>query len=156
MSKVTDFFMKAMFGDNPEPKARLRDTRLAACALLLELAHADAKFSEAERKHLRGAVRRQFGLEEMQATELLDLAEQERARAVDLYQFTTLIKEHYSKGQKMVLLEVMWGLVYADGELQAKEEYLMRKICGLLDLEVGYLADVKKAMDKNDKRGESV
>lgn len=153
MSKITSFFMSAMLPDSHVPQTRVRDTRLAACALLLELAHTDDQFSEGERKHLRAAVRRQFDLDPAQADELLDLAEQERARAVDLWQFTTLIKQHYSKGQKMVLLEVMWGLVYADGELAEKENYLMRKICNLLDLEVGYLADVKKRMDR-EKGGE--
>ena len=37
----------------------------------------------------------------------------------------------------MVLLEVMWGLVYADGELSTHEESLMRKVCHLLDLAAG-------------------
>jgi uncharacterized tellurite resistance protein B-like protein len=44
----------------------------------------------------------------------------------------------------MVLAEVMWGLVYADGTLGDREEILIRKITDLLDLKPGYLAEVRK------------
>ena len=144
LDSIKSFFHSSMFPDSPSPAVRKRDTRLAACALLLELAHADDDFAEHERAHLRSAVRRQFGLDAGQSEELLRLAETERAEAVDLWQFTSLIREHYSKGQKMVLVEVMWGLVYADGELVSREEQLMRKICNLLDIEPGYLAQLRK------------
>jgi uncharacterized tellurite resistance protein B-like protein len=144
LTSIKSFFHSAMFPDSPNPQLRSRDTRLAACALLLELAHADADFTHAERVHLTSAVRRQFGLGAAQADELVALAERERQDAVDLWQFTSLIKEHYSRGQKMVLVEVMWGLVYADGEMAAKEDLLMRKICNLLDIEPGYLAQIRK------------
>ena len=72
-----------------------------------------------------------------EAEKLLELAERARLEAADLWQFTNLIKRSYSLGQKMVLLEVMWGLVYADGELSTHEESLMRKVCHLLDLAAG-------------------
>ena len=144
LNSIKSFFHSSMFPDSPSPAAGNRDVRLAACALLLELAHADDDFAEHERAHLRSAVRRQFGLDAGQSEELLSLAEKERAEAVDLWQFTSLIREHYSKGQKMVLVEIMWGLVYADGELVSREEQLMRKICNLLDIEPGYLAQLRK------------
>jgi uncharacterized tellurite resistance protein B-like protein len=144
MSRISSFFHASMSAHSPSESVRIRDTRLAACALLLELAHADDRFSERERDHLHAAVSRQFRLDPREAEELLELAEKERQQATDLWQFTSLIKENYSRGQKMVLLEIMWGVVYADGELASKEEYLMRKICNLLDLDPGYLAEVKK------------
>lgn len=120
------------------------EVRLAACALLIEIAHADEDFTEDERQHLASAIRRQYGLDGEQAEELISLAEEAQATAVDLWQFTKLIKSTYSIGQKMVLLEVMWGLVYSDGELSSHEESLMRRVCGLLDLAPGFLADVRK------------
>ena len=63
---------------------------------------------------------------------------------MDLWQFTNLIAQNYTVGQKMVLAEIMWGLVYSDGELADKEKYLMRKISHLLGLEPGYLAVARK------------
>ena len=145
ITRIRSFFESVMLPrESGAPLAKSHDIRMAACALLLELAHADQEFSEAERSHLSSAIQRQYGVNRGEADELIALAEQERAQAVDLWQFTSLIKENYSLGQKMVLAEVMWGLVYSDGELASKEEYLMRKICNLLDLEPGYLAEMRR------------
>ena len=113
------------------------------------MAYADDEFTEAERVHLEGAIRRQFGLDEEQAAELIELAEEQRTEAVDLWTFTNLVAEHYSLGQKMVLAEAMWGLVYSDGELASREDYLMRKISGLLRLEPGYLAEARKRVEEH-------
>jgi uncharacterized tellurite resistance protein B-like protein len=130
-----------------EPTIRDRDLRRAACALLLELAYADDEFTPAEREHLEGAVRRHFNLDHAQADDLLHRAERARQQAADLWQFTSLIREHYSPGQKMVLAEIMWGLVFSDGELSSREDRLMRKVSHLLGLEMGYLAEARKRVE---------
>ena len=121
-----------------------KDLSLAACAMLLELAYAHEEFTQDEREHLEAAVRRHYGLEPDQAAQLIESAEKERAGAVDLWQFTSLVSNNYSVGQKMVLAEIMWGLVSADGELVDREQQLMRKISSLLGLEPGYLALARK------------
>ena len=138
------FFANMNPGEEAAPTPRNRDLRLAACALLLELAWADDEFIPEESTHLEAAVRRHFSLDRDEAAELLRLAEAERSRAADLWQFTNLIRQHYSTGQKMVLAEIMWGVVYSDGELSSREEYLMRKISHLLGLEMGYLAEARE------------
>jgi len=150
MESIRQFFMANMAEpETGEGDAQPADLRLAACALLLELAYADDEFTDDERVHLEGAVRRQFGLDGEQASELIALAEKQRADAVDLWTFTNLVAEHYSLGQKMVLAEAMWGLVYSDGELANREDYLMRKISGLLRLEPGYLAEARKRVEEH-------
>ena len=45
----------------------------------------------------------------------------------------------------MVLAEIMWGLVLADGEIAEREHYLTRKISNLQNLEPGYLSAAKAA-----------
>jgi uncharacterized tellurite resistance protein B-like protein len=154
LEAIKRFFGSAMTPPaKAEPSPARKDIRLAACALLLELAHADEEFSDDERQHVESAVRRQFGLEPADAERLLALAEKERAEAVDLWQFTNLIAESYSMGQKMVLAEIMWGLVYSDGDLAGKEDYLMRKISNLLRLEPGYLAEARKRVEEGSGDG---
>jgi len=154
LNSIKRFFSSSM---SPAPEAdegsAKKDIRLAACALLLELAHADDEFTDDERQHLESAVRRQFGLDAAESTKLLELAQEARDEAVDLWQFTNLIAENYSTGQKMVLAEIMWGLVYSDGELASKEDYLMRKICNLLRLEPGYLAEARQRVTDADSAG---
>ncbi len=117
---------------------------VAACALLLELAHADDTFTDAERAHVEESVRRHLDLDEETAKGLLELAEEERKSAIDLYQFTSLIRENYDLGQKTLLAEIMWGVVLADGAIDKDENYLLRKIANLLDLKPGYLSHARK------------
>lgn len=119
--------------------------QLAACALLLELAHADGEFSPAEQEHIERTVVRHFGLDEATGAELIRLAESERGQSLDHFQFTRLIAEQYDLGQKMVLAEVMWGVILADGKLSDHETHLVRKMASLMQLAPAYLAEARRA-----------
>ncbi len=132
---------------DPEPSTSRGPGRvqLAACALLLELAHADGEFSAAEREHIERTLVRHFGLDEATSGELMKLAEAERAQSLDHFQFTRLIASEYDLGQKMVLAEVMWGVILADGHLSDHETHLVRKLASLMQLEPAYLADARRA-----------
>lgn len=118
--------------------------RLAACALLLELAHADAEFSDAEREHIEGVLERHFALSSSDVHELIALAERERQQSIDHFQFTRLIAEHYDLGQKLLLAEAMWGVILADGTIASHEAYLVRKLANMLDVEPGYLTQARQ------------
>ncbi len=150
LEAIRTFFRTTMAPPEEETPGT-RSLELAACALLLELAHSDEEFTEDERRHVEAAVRRHFGLGAAEADELLRLAEAERRQAVDLWQFTRLVNESYSLGQKTVLAEIMWGLVYSDGELAEREDQLMRKISHLLHVQPGYLAEARKRV--REQRG---
>ena len=148
LDRIRSFFAREMspeVADDEEYSAE--SLRVAACALLLEVAHADDYFAARERRHLRELVRRHFGLDAGAADELIALAEDERRDSVDLWGFTRLINAHYSNGQKLVLLESMWGVVLADGELAGREDYLMRRISHLIGLKPGYLAEARQRHD---------
>lgn len=117
-----------------------RRLHVAACALLLELAHADDDFSDLERAHIEAVLRRHFALDEGTAQELMALAEEERESG-DVAQFASLVRSSYDLGQKTLLAEIMWGLILSDGEIARHEATMLRKIAGLLDLEPGYLSE---------------
>lgn len=120
---------------------------VAACALLLELAHADDEFSDAERKHIEGVIRGHFGLLEAGAQELIALAESERAKSQDLFRLTNLIRENYDEARRTHLVEILWGLALSDGEIAQHESYLMDKIGALLDLPAAELAAARQRVE---------
>lgn len=128
-----------------ELPAGIDPLHLAACVLLLDVAHADGEFSAAERAHLEAVLERHFSLAPDVGRELLALAERERVKAVDYFRFTRQLQQAYDTGQKMLLAEIMWGVVLADGTISEHEQYLTRKISNLLDLEPGYLSQAKAA-----------
>ncbi|HEX6587461.1 MAG TPA: TerB family tellurite resistance protein [Longimicrobiales bacterium] len=131
--------------------AEQRALHVAACALLLELAHADEHFTDDERTHIEAVMRRHFDLDEDTAQELIALAQLERSEAIDLYQFTRRIRESYDLGQKTLLAEIMWGVVMTDGEIAQHEAYMLRRIANLLDLKPGYLSAARRRVDGGDE-----
>lgn len=120
------------------------EIQLAASALLLELAYADGDFSASEREHIESALGRHFNLDAAAVQALLSLADEERRRSIDHFQFTRLITEHLDTGQRVVLAEVMWGVILADGRLEDREGVLLRKFANLLDVEPGYLSEARR------------
>lgn len=136
-------------GDTGADNAETTRTRvhLAACALLLELAYADDDFSEVERMHIEAVLRRHLDLDVETAQQLMALAEAARRSEDSIHSFATLIASSYDLGQKTLLAEVMWGLILADGTIARREAHMLRQIADLLDLEPGYLADLRKDAD---------
>jgi uncharacterized tellurite resistance protein B-like protein len=155
LNDIRAFFQQRLRPDaapaaSPASGVTIDPVRLAACALLVELAHADQEFSASERAHLESALTRHFGVPGKDVDALIALAEEENRRAVDHFQFTRLIAENYDLGQKMVLAEIMWGLVTSDGMIAEHEAYLVRKISNLLDLEPGYLSEARRRATSGD------
>lgn len=133
-------------GGAPARGARAGDAhalQVAACALLLELAHADDEFSDHEREHITASLVRHFALSEDEVRGLMAVAEEARRESVDLHQFTSVVAKHYDEGQRMVLAELLWQVAYADGTLSHHEDYLTQKFSRLLDLRPGYLAEAR-------------
>ena len=146
--------IKRWFGDaQAAPPAAAQPSidplHLAACVLLLDIAHADGEFSDSERAHIETVLERHFSLPPESGRALMELADNERRNAVDHFKFTSQLRASYDTGQKMVLAEIMWGIVLADGQIAEHEHYLTRKISNLLELEPGYLSAAKDAAARN-------
>lgn len=151
---IRSFFSARIEPEAETPEAQDQRLQIAACALLLELAHADREFTASEQAHIEGALERHFALPPQTVQEIIALAARERDEAVDLFQFTRLIAQRFDIGQKMVLAEVMWGVVLADGTLADHESTLVRKISNLLDLAPGYLSEARRtAAARTGRRG---
>jgi uncharacterized tellurite resistance protein B-like protein len=106
--------------------------RLAIGALLLEMTHMDGEVWPEQRDTVEQAVKNCFDLSEREADELLNLAEIERTESTDYFQFTSLINRTYTADQKVMLVETLWRVAYANEALHKYEEHLVRKIADLL------------------------
>jgi uncharacterized tellurite resistance protein B-like protein len=147
LDAIRDFVSRRMIprSGSAESGPTFPGVQLAACALLLELAHADGEFSAVERAHIQSALGRHFNLEPATVDELIRLAEAERQHSIDHFQFSRLINAEFDLPQKLVLAEVMWGVILADGAIADHEAYLVRKLANLLELEPGYLAQARRS-----------
>ncbi|WP_373063893.1 TerB family tellurite resistance protein [Gemmatimonas sp.] len=119
------------------------DVRVAACALLVELACADGAFSEAEQVRIIEILQRHFGVNEAGARAMLADAAAANHHAVDHFVFTRQVVKDYDVAQRIVLAELMWQVALADGALDSQESYVMRKLASLLQLEPAFLAQAR-------------
>jgi uncharacterized tellurite resistance protein B-like protein len=126
--------IRVFFGSRPKDTDRPRPdpVTIAACALLLEIAHADDVFLPEERDRIARHIRDEMHVSEDELSEVFRLAEEERKESVDLFHFTQLLREHLNRDQRLRLVEAIWGVVYSDGTLLEVEAHLARKIAELL------------------------
>ncbi len=113
-------------------EAKPPSIELATAALLIEVSRADAHLDAAEKQSVVQALIEQFQLPAADIDELVRLAEDEVEEAISLYQFTRLVNENYAYEQKLQLIEAMWRVAFADGELDKYEDYLVRKVADLI------------------------
>ena len=136
IENIKNFFSeKIETSDQESQVSSQRSVPVAACALLLEMAHADSEFSQSERDNIITILQSNFDMTEDDAGELLNLANLERKESLDLWQFTNLINKNYSREEKIRVAETLWRVIYTDGKVDQHEEYLMRKLTFLLDLQ---------------------
>ena len=136
IENIKRFFMEKM--DTPEHESNEsaeRSVLIACCALLLEMAHADSQFSQSERDKIISILQTSFDMNQDDARELLNLSEMERKESLDLWQFTNLINQSYSQDEKVKVAEKLWQVIYTDDKVDKHEEYLMRKLTFLLEID---------------------
>jgi uncharacterized tellurite resistance protein B-like protein len=117
---------------SPSGEERERALRTAAAALLFEVVRADNVVKDEERTVMRAAVQSTFGLGREEADDLVRLAEESSRGAASVYEFTELVDRELPAEQKKRLVELLWLVAFADAEKDAAEEYMVRKIAGLL------------------------
>jgi len=126
--------LRSLFGsrDARDPDGPPDPVAVAACALLLEIGHADGFLGPDETERVLRHAREDLGIRDSEVREVLRAAETQRRESVDLYHFTRLITGSFTREQRLRLIEAIWGVVYCDGELAAVESQLARRVAELL------------------------
>ena len=133
LTKITMFFQ--FLNDESSPGDEQAISLEIACAVLLcEVMRADGHFAPQEQAHISEILMTQFQLSPAEVDEIIDQAIRLSEHATDFYQFTSKINQHYSLEQRIDMVCLLWQLAYADGELAAIEEHIIRKIADLLYL----------------------
>ena len=147
LNSIRDFFERNI-GAQASPAAARHSIELATAALLVEVVRSDADIQPSEQQVVLRAVREKFGLSDDEAQTLIRLAEEEVRTANDYYQFTSLINREFNQQQKQRVIELMWQVAYADAELSAHENHVLRRIAELLHVtHSDYIAAKMRARD---------
>ncbi len=108
------------------------ELQVAAAALLVDAASMDDRFDEEERAHIEDLLKERFGLSQAETETLLETAHSRIAESSQLFGFTRVVNQGFSADERVELIEMLWQVVYADGELDDYEANLMRRLAGLV------------------------
>ena len=126
--------LKKLFLETEEvPAGRsVAEKQGAAISLLVEAALMDGTFDEEERSAIEVICKAQFNLSSDDAAALIAEAEADVAENPNLLRYTQAVKEHFSPEERIDIIEMLWRVVYADGNLHDYEANLLRRIGGLI------------------------
>jgi uncharacterized tellurite resistance protein B-like protein len=108
------------------------EVRLAAAALLFHVIAVDGVVAPEEREMLTQLLRQRFDLDGEETAALIQAAEDAEAEAVDLYRFTSVLKQRLESGDRERIIEMMWKLTFADGVLSEFEDNTIWRVAELL------------------------
>jgi uncharacterized tellurite resistance protein B-like protein len=117
--------------------------RLAATALLIHVISLDGEPSEAAKRKLHGLIESRFGLDRGTADQLILSATLVEGEAVDLYHFTSVIMRSVNEEGRLRIVEMMWELVYADGQVSEFEDNVVWRAADLLGVSSRDRIDLK-------------
>jgi uncharacterized tellurite resistance protein B-like protein len=108
--------------------------RLAATALLIHVISLDGKPSDVENRKLHSLIESRFGLDPGTADRLIASATLVEGEAVDLYHFTSVIMRSVNEEGRLRIVEMMWELVFADGQASEFEDNVVWRAADLLGI----------------------
>ena len=128
-----NFFKKIFLTEETEDPTIDDKTSTKACiALLLETSMADEILDESELMALKNTLQKDFQINENEIDELIDLAKENVEDSTSLYEFTRDINDNFDAAERVKLIESMWKIAYADGNIDKYEEHIIRKVANLI------------------------
>ncbi|MCC6949413.1 MAG: TerB family tellurite resistance protein [Bradyrhizobiaceae bacterium] len=153
LRSIGEFINEITGGGRPPETFEETDFRLAAAALLVHVATSDNDFDEHERAKLRDVLAHRFELGMEDVDRLIDAAVAADREAVDLYQFTTVLNRAFDDEGRRRVVEMMFEIAYADGELSEFEDNLVWRAADLMHVPSRDRVTIRKQI-RDERAGE--
>ena len=127
-----NFISEFVDGEKHPSNFEDNDYRLSAAALLVHAAVIDGEISPSERDRLHAVIKQGFGLDDETTNELVTKATAAEQESVDLYHFTRVLNRSLDEPGRARVIEMMWEIVYADGQRDELEDNLLWRAADLL------------------------
>ena len=131
-----------LVGSGPIESA-MPEAHLSLAALLVEMMRADFEDQGAEREAATRVLARSCGLDREEAEALLNRGEHAADRSVSLYEHTRTLDNVLSEEEKFEVIEALWEVAFADGELDGQEDFLAHRLADLLHVRHSDLMRIK-------------
>ncbi len=134
---------------NKENNKKIEDPLTKIAALLIHVAKIDENYTEKEKDIIKKAII-ELGSKNDVIDNLLVKAEEIEKNSNQILDFTKEIK-NMDEDSKEKIVEVLWNIIYSDSSADMYENNLMRRLTGLLYLDVKTVGDIKNKVINNLK-----
>ena len=141
--KLYDDLVSRISAEDSAADDRDAAIRMATAVLMVDVALVDDRFDENEFDRMLSLVRDHFGLGTQDAAELINAANAKADDLISVHEFTKLLHEQLSHDEKARVVELLWSIAYADGELDKYENSLVLKVSDLLYVSRGVVMRLK-------------
>lgn len=114
--------------------SREHSLEMATAVLMMEVVRADGDIDGAELEAVTRALQARFTLSAAEIDSLVEVARHRSEHTHDLFTFTNRLNELLDERERIRIFELLWKLAYANGEADAHEQHLLRKLADLLHL----------------------
>ena len=132
VNRIKALFSTLKSDPGTDQASAFSDKDIAAAALLVEAACMDGTLDAREKDVIHGLLTERFHLNAEEAADLYAVAQTAKDDATHLMRFTRTIKDNYSEGERIDLIEMLWEVAFADGIIHDFEENLIRRLAGLI------------------------
>ena len=147
LKQLRDIFDKTLINaDQEDAQSREHALRLATATLLIEVVRADYEVDVKEIDATIRQLRAHFDLTEDETLLLVKEAEDKADHSVSLQDFTRVLHEQLSEAEKHSVIEMLWRVALADDYLDKHEDYVVRKVAGLLYVRHNDLIRIRNAV----------
>lgn len=120
------------------------DPRVASVALAYYLMDADGQRNKYEHKSLIKALSSQYGIDSEALKQLLETADDAYGNSVDIFPFTTIIKQNLNEEERIAFIRFLYDLAYCDGHVYELEDNVIWRIAELIGVNTQNQAQQKK------------
>ena len=108
------------------------DFAATIAGLLVEAAMVDGTLEQAEKDHIMGLLIGRMDLDTAEAEAMLATQVAAHDTRVELHGLVRDIRDQTAAEDRAVIMEMIWTVVLADGQVDMHEAQLMRRLAGLL------------------------
>jgi len=118
----------------------------AVIILLIEACQIDGETGQEEVQYIKKLLINKFNFSEIDADENINTALNDNNKRIEIFSQIKIILNEMDHQERIEVIQMMWGVILADGIIDDFEANLMRRMNGLL-----YISGIEKVlMQKNE------
>ena len=116
------------------------------CSLLIHAAKIDENYTDNEEEIIKKTLL-ELGAKKETITQIIKDAKSIEENSIQILDFTREVK-NLPEGDKIKIIEALWSIIYSNNEADIYETNIMRRLAGLLYIDISTMGDIKDRIKK--------